>query len=382
LQAGWAVGWIEGISRESAGFGLASEATAGSSQRAAEPALALAASNTTLGSGPNPAVFGATVTLTATVSPSAATGNVTFYDGTTVLGVRNLAGGTATLATSLLQAGSRSLRAYYGGDAAYLASTSSSVTQAVNAQAANSFLAAVNYGAGSLPTSVAVGDFNGDGIADLAVGNINGSNVSVLLGNGNGTFQTAVDYSAGTSPSSVAVGDFNGDGKADLVVTSSDFNSVSMLLGNGDGTFQAPVNLGVGQNRTSAVVGDFNGDGIADLAATNFYDNNVSVLLGNGNGTFRPAVNFAAGTGPGFLSVGDFNGDGKADLAVANWSSVIAGSVSVLLGNGNGTFQAAVNYAAGSGPISLTLGDFNGDGKADLAVADYSNNTVSVLLGT
>ena len=145
-------------------------------------AAALTASTTSLAPTPNPSIFGAPVTLTATVSPSAATGQVTFYDGTTVLGVGALASGTAMLETRLLPAGNRSLRAYYGGDAFYLASTSGWVTQTVNAQPANSFLEAVNYEAGNSPFSVAVGDFNGDGKADLAVANHYSSDVSILLG--------------------------------------------------------------------------------------------------------------------------------------------------------------------------------------------------------
>ena len=124
------------------------------------------------------------------------------------------------------------------------------------------------FGAGTTPYSVAVGDFNGDGKLDLAVANEGSDNVSILLGNGDGTFQAAVDYGAGTDPDSVAVGDFNGDGKLDLVVANDDSNNVSILLGNGDGTFQAAVNYGVSAP-SSVAVGDFNGDGKLDLAVAN-----------------------------------------------------------------------------------------------------------------
>ena len=377
LQAGWAVGWIEESAQGAAGYALASEAAGISGQQATEGALALTASTTTLGSGPNPAIFGATVTLTATVSPSAATGKVTFYDGTAVLGVGTLAGGTATLATSLLPAGSRSLRAYYGGDASYLASTSASVAHSVNAQAANSFLATVNIAAGATPQSVAVGDFNADGKADLAVANASSNNVSILLGNGNGTFQPAVNHGTGTTPTSVAVGDFNGDGKADMAAANWASGSVSVLLGNGNGTFQLAVNYATGTSPSSVAVGDFNGDGKADLAVANSGSDNLSVLLGNGNGTFQAAVNYGSGSYPYLVAVGDFNSDGKADLAVAN----VNGGVRVLLGSGNGTFQPAVNYGAGTSPHWVAVGDFNGDGQADLAIANQSSNNVSVLLG-
>jgi hypothetical protein len=238
------------------------------------------------------------------------------------------------------------------------------------------FQPAVSYAAGSIPWSVAVGDFNGDGKLDLAVANAGSDNVSVLLGNGDGTFQPAVNYAAGVSPNSVAVGDFNGDGKLDLALADNG-GGVSVLLGNGDGTFQPAVSYAAGTFPYSVAVGDFNGDGKLDLAVA---DNGggVSVLLGNGDGTFQPAVSYAAGSIPWSAAVGDFNGDGKLDLAVANWGS---NNVSVLLGNGDGTFQPAVNYAAGVSPHSVAVGDFNGDGKLDLAVANMDSNNVSVLLG-
>jgi len=243
---------------------------------------------------------------------------------------------------------------------------------------AGTFAAPVNYAAGSIPRSVAVGDFNADGRPDLAVVNSNSANVSILLGNGDGTFLPAVNYAAGIGPVFVAVGDFNADGQPDLATANSG-NNVSILLGNGNGTFQGPVNYSVGTSPQSVAVGDFNADGWPDLAVANANGNNVSILLGNANGTFQPAVNYAAGTSPRSVAVGDFNADGRPDLAVANFSS---DNVSILLGNLSGTFQPAVNYAAGSGPRSVAVGDFNGDGSPDLAVANFNSNNVSVLLNT
>jgi hypothetical protein len=152
-----------------------------------------------------------------------------------------------------------------------------------------------------------------------------GGSVSILLGNGDGTFQTALNYPAGTVCFSVAVGDFNGDGKPDLAVANS---SVSVLLGNGDGTFQAAVNYLAGPYSTSVAVGDFNGDGKLDLALTDESGSSASVLVGNGDGTFQPAVSFGTGAEPVSIAVGDFNGDGKADLAIANEAS---NNVSILL---------------------------------------------------
>ncbi len=238
------------------------------------------------------------------------------------------------------------------------------------------FSAATNFAAGPSPLSVAIGDVNGDDRPDLAVANFVSNNTSVLLGNGDGTFQPEANFAAGTNPASVAIGDVNGDGKADLAVANQGGN-VSVLLGNGDGTFQAARNFVVGGFARSVAIGDINGDGKADLAVANFASNNVSVLRSNGDGTFQDATNFVAGTNPVSVAIGDLNGDGKVDLAVANTNS---NNVSVLLGYGDDTFQAAMNFAAGTEPYFVAIGDVNGDGKADLAVANFGNNTVSVLL--
>ena len=244
-----------------------------------------------------------------------------------------------------------------------------------------SFSPATNFAVGTNPSSVAIGDINGDGQPDLAVANENSHNVSVLIGQGNGTFGAATNFAAAWNPYSVAIGDFNGDSKLDLAVTNFGYNSVAVLLGQENGTFGAATNFPAGAGPYSVAIGDFNGDSKSDLAVANFGSHNVSVLLGQGNGTFGTATSFAVGTGPRSVAIGDFNGDSKSDLAVANENSH---NVSVLLGQGNGTFGAATNFAAGAGPWSVAIGDFNGDSKSDLAVANshvVSGNNVSILLG-
>jgi hypothetical protein len=248
---------------------------------------------------------------------------------------------------------------------------------------------------GSETTTVAVGDFNGDGKPDLVVANYAGgggpSNVAVLSGNGDGTFMPAVVYTAGISPLFVAVADFNGDGNLDFVAGSNaggpavgNTGVVSVFLGKGDGTFAPAVNYPTGIVAASIAIADLNGDGRLDLAVANENSDSVSVLLGRGDGTFQASVNYPAGPGPSSIASGDFNGDGKSDLVVANAGSTFGTTVSVLMGNGDGTFQAPVSYPAGEEPFSVAVGDFNMDGKPDLIVADVgasSANAVSLLLG-
>src|SRR5437667_67399 len=246
------------------------------------------------------------------------------------------------------------------------------------------------YGAGSKngPSGIVVSDFNGDRKPDLVVSNVDSSTVSVLLGNGDGTFLPALNFPAGPNPWYFAVGDFNLDGKLDLAVADygcsldcsvSPSNSVSLLLGNGDGTFQPASQLTVGNGPAGVAVGDFNGDGKPDLAVANLNDTAFSVLLGNGDGTFQAAKTFSSvGSHPYFVAVGNLNRDGKPDLVITNHLDT---TVSVLLGNGDGTFQPVQTFPVDSDPVYVTVGDLNGDGVQDLAVANLHTIAISVLPG-
>ena len=252
-----------------------------------------------------------------------------------------------------------------------------------------SFAAAVNYPVGAKPYSVTAGDWNGDGKADLAVAN-SGSvsvsgNVSILLGNGNGTFPVMIDYVVGMAPVAVTAGDWNGDGKPDLAVANNNSQNVSILLGigDGDGTFKTTDPVTVGVNPIALTAGDWNGDGKPDLAVANDGSNSVSIRLGNGGGTFKTTVDYLVGTNPFSVKARDWNGDKKLDLAVANSGSMNVGNkVSILVGKGDGTFQSQVDYGVGWGPRSVTAGHWNGDDKLDLAVANSGSMNVSILLNT
>lgn len=241
----------------------------------------------------------------------------------------------------------------------------------------------INNGATGETAGPAVGDFNGDGRPDYAVPT-NGGPVVILLGSGNGTFTTGtpLNTTAPFTPTSVVVGDFNGDGNQDLAVLSGQgIGSVNIYLGNGNGTFQAPLNFPVAASASASrvlAIGDFNRDGIQDLVATNSTLNQVAVLLGVGNGTFQAPSYFTVGGAPWNVVVGDINQDGFLDLAVASDGS---SNVSVLQGIGNGTFKPFISIATpGSQVGSVAIGDFNGDGFPDLATTSAPNSSIFVLL--
>ncbi len=290
---------------------------------------------------------------------------------------------------TLLSAGTCSITASQAGNGSFSPAPSVMQSFTVNPAKPSGTLtasAAGPFAVGSDPQSIVAGDFNGDGIPDIAVSNFNDSTVTVLLGNGSGGFTAATNspFVVGSSPYFIVAGDFNGDGVLDLATVNGNSNNVTVLLGNGSGGFAAATGspFAVGSFPVSLALGDFNGDGIQDLAVSNFTDSTVTVLLGNGAGGFAAAAGspFTTGTNPAGIVVDDFNGDGKQDLAVANYTS---SNVTVLLGNGSGGFTAATNspFAVGTNPPSLVVDDFNGDGVPDLAVANFTDSTVTVLLG-
>lgn len=248
---------------------------------------------------------------------------------------------------------------------------------------AQSFAAPTTYVVGSQPFDGDLGDFNGDGKPDLAVANNITSNISVLLGNGDGTFGTKTDYDVGQPADGVVVTDLNSDGKLDIVAqTSFSFTAhVSVLLGNGNGTFQTHVDYVFGglSQPTSILASDLNNDNKPDIVAIN--GSGATVFLGNGDGTLQPPVNYGSSDFATSVAAGDYNGDSKIDLAVSSYGFGADGVVSIMLGKGDGTFFPSVNYPTGFSPFSIVKADFNGDSKLDLATANIQLGTISILAG-
>ena len=231
------------------------------------------------------------------------------------------------------------------------------------------------YTVGPNAENVITGDFNGDGNADLAVSNFGsfdtnlGGNIQIFFGKGDGTFSPGATVNAGATPVPLAAADFNGDGKLDLAVGNVTQNNISVVLGKGDGTFQPPLTIPVppptfcplgpgGCGVSSLVAADVNGDGRIDVAV-GLHSGTISLLLGNGDGTFKPAVSYSAGLGTGainYLVAADLNSDGKLDLVAADPN---ANGFSFLFGNGDGTFQSPIEYATGARPGSFAFSSTN-----------------------
>lgn len=349
---------------------------------------------------PRTTAFMTTSQLTASISAAdvavASTATITVTSPSPGGGVSNPAVFPIAMARSMLSFSATSTTVGIGPSSARIAdlngdgsadivapNTNSNTVSVLLGNGDGTFRPRVDYATSTAPTDVTVADFNGDGKLDLAVANVNGSaanSVSVLLGNGDGTFRPHVDYASFGEPFTVVAADLNRDGKIDLV-TANDTSpgGISVLLGNGDGTFQ-PYTFypDAGYQTIGVAVGDFNHDGILDVVAAGGLSGSVSLFLGNGDGTFQPHIDFPAGNQALELTVADFDGDGNLDIAVANTSN----SVSILLGRGDGTFQPQVQYSVPNTPFSITSVDVNGDGKVDLAVATGSPFiSVSLLLG-
>ncbi len=263
------------------------------------------------------------------------------------------------------------------------------------------FAAAVQYPVGNGPHSVAIGDVNGDIYPDLATANLLGDSVSVLINDGDGTYSEQVAYVTDLLPRGVAIEDLNGDQRGDLAVACrSPFTeapgTAAVHLNNGDGTFAPRVAYTADLAPSAVAAGDLNGDGFADLAVLNEgtsftgYASQVSVYLNTGDGTFADAVGYAAGTGGWAIALGDLDDDDDLDIAAADaeFSEGYGQYVRILSNDGDGSFASPVRYRAGTVPSGVTMAEFDGDGKLDLAVASFGGTSggnqdsgVTVMLG-
>jgi hypothetical protein len=254
----------------------------------------------------------------------------------------------------------------------------------------SSFAGPTNTDPAGAPAGIVLADFNGDTRLDVATSELFDDAVTVQLGNrdATGTFGSARSFTVLGSPFGIAAGDLDGDLDVDIVVTASDFSVVVVLSGNGDGTFEVPDCssdplpsgcLAVGLSPAGVTVGDINDDGDLDIAVANEDSDSVSVLLNNGDGSFQGAVDLDAGlfSFPEAARIADFNADGNMDIVSANSET---DEVAVFLQGDDGSFEDAVFFPVSTSPFAVVVADFNNDEMPDIATANVDGNDVSVLL--
>ncbi|NKB81630.1 MAG: hypothetical protein GKS05_07050 [Nitrospirales bacterium] len=236
-----------------------------------------------------------------------------------------------------------------------------------------------SYPVGKNPTSIKSGDFNQDGFTDLITTNIRSNSLSILMGNGDGSFTAETTMLVCKEPRNLAINRFNQDLFEDLAVACSGSGQVTIFLGKGNGQFDKLGEYSVQRTPVSIATGDFNSDAVLDLVVA-LRNDKIQLLYGSGNGRFRKGPLYVYGDTPTSVITADFNRDGHSDLAVTNGGPMTS-AVSIWLGQGDGTFLVPVDYRTGKRPLSVKLADFNTDGIIDLLVINGQMNTITVFIG-
>ena len=235
------------------------------------------------------------------------------------------------------------------------------------------------YPVGKNPTSVTTWDFNEDGITDIITTNIGNDSLSLLFGNGDGTFKEQKQIPVAKEPRALAMDDFNGDGRMDLAIACSGSDQIAIYFGLANGTFGSGQRYGVHKSPVSIAGGDFNGDHKPDLAVA-LRNDKIKILIGQGDGTFVDGPQYEYGDTPTSIAVADLDRNGTLDLAVTN-GGPMSSAVSIWLGNGDGTFRNPTDYRTGKRPLVVTFADFNGDQFVDLLVMNGEMDTFTIFLG-
>jgi hypothetical protein len=236
-----------------------------------------------------------------------------------------------------------------------------------------------SYKVGKNPTTITAIDINQDGVTDLLTTNVSSSTLSILIGNGDGTFHEQVQVHVCQEPRSLATGFFNADPYPDIVLACAGGDEIAVLFGRPDGKFTEGPQYPVHRTPVSITSEDLNGDQKADLVVA-LRNDKIKVFLGQGNGEFKHGAQYEYGDTPTSVALSDLNNDGKIDLVVTN-GGPMSNAVSIWIGNGDGTFQAPTDYRSGRRPLGVSFADFNNDRIRDLLVINGERDSFSTFLG-